>query len=118
MVLPLTAARLNHLARELDVSEAARAQQTLDKNLRHKNEKDASGILPESVYVVVNRQYDWLCVWLLCRLYCSNAIASPNCSTAVVPKYWRRNAEVQMPSMGFVTDLALAEKPTFPNVNR
>ena len=64
------------------------------------------------------RQYSWLCVWLLCILYCSNAIASLNCSIAFVPKCGRRNAEVQVTNMGFVTGLALAEKPTFPNVFR
>ena len=70
-------------------------------------------------HVVVNRQYGWLCVWLLCMLYSSNAIVSPNCSTVFVPKCGRRNAEVQVvTSMGFVTGLALAEEPTFDNVFR
>ena len=39
------------------------------------------------------RQYGWLCVCLLCRVYCSNAIVSLNCYTA---KCGRRNAEVRM----------------------
>ena len=69
-------------------------------------------------HFVVNRQYVWLCVLLLCRLYCSNAIVCPNCSTAFVPKRWCRNAKVQVTSMGFVTGLALTEKPTFQNVFR
>ena len=56
-----------------------------------------------SVARFINRQYGWLCVWLLCRLYCGNAIVSLNCSTAFVPKCGRRNAEVQVTSMGFVT---------------
>ena len=65
------------------------------------------------------RQYGWLCVWLLCRLYCSNAIVSLNFYSAFVPKYGRRNAKVQVvTSKGFVTGLALTEKPTFHNVFR
>ena len=65
------------------------------------------------------RQYGWLCVSLLCRLYCSNAIVSLNCYTAFVTKCERRNAEVQVvTSKGFVTGLALAEEPTFHNVTR
>ena len=39
------------------------------------------------------RQYGWLCVCLLYRVYCSNAIVSLNCYTA---KCGRRNAEVRM----------------------
>ena len=65
------------------------------------------------------RQYGWLCVWLLCRLYRSNAIVSLNCYTAFVPKCGGRNAEVRVVmSKGFVTGLALAEEPTFHNVFR
>ena len=64
------------------------------------------------------RQYGWLCVWLLCRLYCSNAIVSLNCYTVFVPKYGRWNADVQVTSMGFVTGLALAKEPIFHNVFR
>ena len=45
-------------------------------------------------------QYGWLCVWLLCRLYCSNAIVSVNCYTAFVPKCGRRNAEVRVVEHG------------------
>ena len=61
----------------------------------------------------------WLCVWLLCRLYCSNAIVSLNCYNAFVLKCGRRNAEVQVvTSKGFVTGLALAEEHTFHNVFR
>ena len=47
---------------------------------------------------------------------CSSAIVFPNCSTAFVPNYGCRNAQVQVTSMGFVTGLAFAEKPTFHNV--
>ena len=65
------------------------------------------------------RQYGWLCVWLVCRLYCSNDIVSLNCYNAFVPKCGRRNSEVQVvTSMGFVTGLALAEEPTFHNAFR
>ena len=65
------------------------------------------------------RQYGWLCVWLLCRLYCSNAIVSLNCYTAFVSKCGRRTADVQVvTSKGFVTGVALAEEPTFHNVFR
>ena len=53
------------------------------------------------------------------RIVCRNPIVSLNCSTAVVPKFGRRNAEVQVvTSKGFVTGLALAAEPTFHNVFR
>ena len=34
------------------------------------------------------RQYGWLCVWLLCRLYCSNAIVSLNCYKCFCAEMW------------------------------
>ena len=65
------------------------------------------------------RQCGWVCVLLLCRVSCSNAIVSLNCYTAFVLKCGRRNAEVQVvTSMGVVTGLALAEEPAFDNVFR
>ena len=64
------------------------------------------------------RQYGWLCVWLLRRLYCSNAIVSLNCYTA---KCGRRNADVRVVEHGHRTHrraLTLAEELTFHNVFR
>ena len=69
--------------------------------------------------MLLYRQYGWLCVWLLCRLYCSTAIVSLNCYNVLVPKCGRRSAEIQVvTSKGFITGLALAEQPTFHNVFR
>ena len=86
--------------------------------------------LPQRQRRHLYRQYGWLCVCLLCRLYCSNAIVSLNCYTA---KCGRRNAEVQVTCKGvvtvgnvqghrlrsgIVTGLALSDEPTFHNVFR